>query len=240
MIDKGFLIRLTDNLYKLTLLFPKKEPLRYKLRELADDVLANSIRILNRKNLSKPIDNEYQVILEDLEVIDGFFAITKEQNWVDQNRLFTIQEEYGKIKKYLSKNALAGTLQGFTPKIEEQKPVLQIQNQNKKELTKLKQREILGSSFEINRQEKILLGTQDKELKDNKIFNARHQKILEILKEKGVMQIWEIKKVFPEVTKRTLRRDFRQLIDKGLIERMGERNNTFYQIKSVGQSIQTI
>ena len=42
-MNKDFLIQLTNDLYKLTLLFPKKEPLRYKMRELADEILANSL-----------------------------------------------------------------------------------------------------------------------------------------------------------------------------------------------------
>jgi Fic family protein len=35
------------------------------------------------------------------------------------------------------------------------------------------------------------------------------------------------------VTKRTLRRDFEKMLKEGIIERLGERNNTFYQIKTV-------
>jgi len=40
-MEKKFLLQFTNELYRLTLLFPKKEPLRYKMRELADDILAN-------------------------------------------------------------------------------------------------------------------------------------------------------------------------------------------------------
>jgi len=59
----------------------------------------------------------------------------------------------------------------------------------------------------------------------------RQEKILEILKEKGRAQVWEIQKIFPEVTKRTLRRDFEHMLAQGLIERIGERNETFYRLK---------
>ena len=40
-MEKKFLLQFTNELYRLTLLFPKKEPWRYKMRELADDILAN-------------------------------------------------------------------------------------------------------------------------------------------------------------------------------------------------------
>ncbi len=40
-----------------------------------------------------------------------------------------------------------------------------------------------------------------------------------------------MKQVFPEVSKRTLRRDFENLLKQGIIERIGEKNDTFYQLK---------
>ena len=59
-------------------------------------------------------------------------------------------------------------------------------------------------------------------------FAERQKKILEILKEKGKVQVWEIKRIFPQISKRTLRRDFENLFKRGIIERMGERNETYY------------
>ncbi len=56
--------------------------------------------------------------------------------------------------------------------------------------------------------------------------------ILEILRDKGKIQVWEVQRIFPNITKRTLRRDFEQMLKQGLIERLGERNTTFYQPKT--------
>jgi len=36
-LDKNHLFEITNELYRITLLFPKREPLRYKMRELADN-----------------------------------------------------------------------------------------------------------------------------------------------------------------------------------------------------------
>jgi DeoR/GlpR family transcriptional regulator of sugar metabolism len=63
-------------------------------------------------------------------------------------------------------------------------------------------------------------------------MNERQKKILEILKEKGKIQVGQIKEFFPNVSKRTLRRDFQSLVKKGIIERIGEKNKTFYQLKN--------
>lgn len=163
-MDKIFLIKLTNGLYRLTLLFPKKEPLRYKMRELADEILANQTE-------------------EKLEILNSFFEVAKSQNWVSPSNVLEVQKEYDNLKEELKQSSEV-------------------------QLPKVK---------EIRKDEEKILG--------------RQEKILEILKEKGRAQVWEIQKIFPEVTKRTLRRDFENLLNQGLIERMGERNETFYQIK---------
>ena len=158
-VDKDFLIKLTNNLYRLTLLFPRKEPLRYKMRELADEILV------------KPTE-------KNLEILDNFFEVAKAQNWVRPFDILSLQQEYSKLKGGLDK-----------PQSFEGEP-----------------RRVEGGS-------------------------ARQEKILKILGEKGRAQVWEFQKIFPEVTKRTLRRDFEGLLNQGLIERIGERNETFYQLK---------
>ena len=157
-MNKEFLIELTNNLYRLTLLFPKKEPLRYKMRELADEIL------------TKPTG-------KNLETLDSFFEIAKAQNWVTPQDILNLQQEYSKLKGDYNPPAT------LTPP--------------------------------------PTAGER----------NSRQETILKILKEKGQAQVWEIQKVFPEVTKRTLRRDFESLLNQDLIERMGERNETSYQIK---------
>lgn len=63
------------------------------------------------------------------------------------------------------------------------------------------------------------------------IGNERWGRILEVLKQKEKAQIWEFKKIFPQVTKRTLRRDFGYLLTRGLVERIGNGKWTFYKLK---------
>ncbi len=205
-MDKIFLIQLTNEIYRLTLLFPKKEPLRYKMREVADDILAkwlcrsvpnpNSVENCSRPNL-------------ELEILDSFFEVAKNQNWVSSAEILKLQEEYSKVSKDLkehyeerirSEEKEKAAVVGVRPQQPPQQPDYETRAHNVK----------------------------------------RQQKILGILKEKGKAQVWEIKKNFPEVTKRTVRRDFRHLLKQGSIERLGERNETFYQlkVKELGQVVQ--
>jgi DNA-binding transcriptional ArsR family regulator len=193
-MEKEYFIQLTKGVYRLTLLFPKKEPLRYKLRELADEILANLILIL-RGNFHKS-GNLVGEVERDLEVLDVYFEIAKDQNWVSPNDILEIQREYSNIKEEIEK----------AKKEEEKNPQPEIKENPQPE------------------KEKVIGGN------DN-IINERQEKILEFLREKGRAQVGQLVSVFPQVSKRTLRRDFRSLLKRGLIERIGEKNYTFYQLK---------
>lgn len=82
-------------------------------------------------------------------------------------------------------------------------------------------------------EQSVVFASQKEEIgiKSQNGLSERHEKILCFLRENGRAQVWQIKQVLPEVTKRTLRRDFESLLSQGIIERMGERNDTFYQLK---------
>ena len=178
-MDKNFLIQLTNNLYKLTLLFPKKEPLRYKMRELAVEILANQTE-------------------KELEILDSFFEVAKAQNWVQAVEVLKVQEEYNKIKAEIKKNT--------NHSLERPKLLEKPEKEAREDLSVQIPPPITGG------------------------WGPRQEKILEFLKERGRAQVWQVKQVFPEVTKRTLRRDFESMLKQGIIKRVGERNDTFYQL----------
>ena len=219
-MDRDFLIQLTNSLYRLTLLFPKKEPLRYKMREIADDILAECLRFNLKQELKQDINPKEYLgdNWADLEVLDGFFEVAKEQNWVSPEEILKLQENYSKLKEELkTETDLEMTL---TLPLDKSKNVCS------------------SSPFASLGQEK----KEDKssshpfaaarEAEEESSISERQEKILAFLKEQGRAQVWQIKQVLPEVTKRTLRRDFESLLKKGLVERAGERNNTFYQVPS--------
>jgi len=79
-MDKDFLVQLTKKFYHLTVLFPKKEPLRYKMRELALEIL------------QKPDE-------QDFETLNSFFEVAKAQNWVKPDDILAIQIEYANLSR---------------------------------------------------------------------------------------------------------------------------------------------
>jgi len=162
------LIQLTNELYRLTRLFPKKEPLRYKLRGVADDVLAGFL---------KPEPD----VKHNLEILQGFLTVAKEQNWTKPSFLLNVLEKYASLRQELETGSA------------EAQPAIDF-NCVKRSV-------------------------------------RRQDKVLEVLKEKGRAQVWEFKKVLPNVSKRTLRRDLEHLLSQGSVERIGDKSQTFYVLK---------
>ena len=205
-MDKDFLIQLTNNLYRLTLLFPKKEPLRYKMRELADEILAHCLTPGVKHN-------KHNSVVGDLEVLDGFFEVAKEQNWVSPEEILKLQENYSKLKEE------------FKTETDSERTLT---------LPLSEEKEAKDEFIMLPAEENSSIPELQRRVEKNECssISERQEKILAFLKEQGRAQVWQIKQVLPEVTKRTLRRDFENLLKKKLVERTGERNNTFYQIPS--------
>lgn len=78
--------------------------------------------------------------------------------------------------------------------------------------------------------------TQEKEISQNPPsakLTARQEKILDFLTKNEKAQVMDLKKILPDVTKRTIRRDLDELLQGGKIERLGEFNQVVYRIKGV-------
>jgi len=239
-MDKTNLIKLTKDAYSLTLLFPKREPLRQKIREVADDILASLIASGK---------NDPSAIYDQLAVMDAFLDVAGSQNWVAGLALEAVKNAYfslnsqNKILEDKAKNQEASQIKprgqitndgiiyapvAFVPPL--------IGNLAAEEPQFVASDEFAFSPGDIATQpkneEKILAdeASQEKEeLTQGQI--KRQNRIIEYLKEKCQAQVWEIQKIFPAISKRTIRRDFRSLLKQGLIERVGERNRTYYKLK---------
>lgn len=107
-MNKDFLIETTNKLYQITLLFPKKEPLRYKLRDLGTEIFAHLIFLLGSENPGNNTtvfrnfnDKLFEQTRKQLNVLDGYFLIAKAQNWVSPKDLGEVQGKYYNVREYL-------------------------------------------------------------------------------------------------------------------------------------------
>lgn len=175
-MDRDYLIKLTLAVYKVTDIFPKEEPLKFLIREKANQILVDSI---SKEKIEK--------IRRNIEIINSYFEVAEKQDWVDELNFLVLKREYARIKE------------GLKSKKGSANPIISQKN--------------------------------PKSASPQSDLSERCRKILEILKQKERAQVWEFKKIFPEVTKRTLRRDFEFLLRQGLIERAGENNNIYYKMR---------
>lgn len=188
-MDKIFFIQLTSNIYKLTLLFPKKDPLRFKIRELATSILEDSVK-LESSNPSTKIIPE---ILKNIKILDNFFDVAEGQNWVSPQEILKIKQEYSILKGELERMIEDKKFSTAVPEKDEKKDI--------------------------------------EPLKGVENISSRQKKILAVLKQREKTQVRDIKEIFPEMSKRTLRRDFEKLLSQGFVERIGDKNDTFYQLR---------
>ncbi len=229
-MDKEYFVKLTSRLYRLTLFFPQDDPLRIKVRKLGADILANLIFILEGAFYqSRELIFDVQ---RDIEALNSFFGVVKTLDWVNSSDLLEIQREYSKIGIELKKISEIQSLkigEIHTLQLESERKKLPAQ---KTLLEKEETEKIEDDGIELSQLERKSPDEEDSEeekLSPEKGLLERQQKILEVLKEKGKAQVGDFTKIFPSTSKRTLRRDFRCLMEKGLVERIGEKNETFYQ-----------
>ena len=117
------IIKLTNAVYKVTNLFPAKDPLKIAIRKEALDVLFFSILV------AKGVDPKSKGnVFTSLKLLEAYFQISSKQNWVDERNFEILQAEYDKVKQLfeeLSKKS----------KPEKKKPDLNQPKEEKKEIT---------------------------------------------------------------------------------------------------------
>lgn len=62
-------------------------------------------------------------------------------------------------------------------------------------------------------------------------LSARQKSVVDYMSQHGSMKIQDFENLYPDVTRRTLQRELRGLIDKGLVKTIGATNNLIYELK---------
>ncbi len=211
-------IKVINATYKLLDFFPEGDPLKYKAKEKALAILENltlvsdssgwvSLKTIFSEDRGKAIEQ----LLDDIEILDMYLKLGKEQGWIGGVNFLIITKEYRKIKSNISipkfpiPRVALGIIQGLP----------------------LDEKPRLGNiSVQGEALEKPIL----KVLKTLKGYSERQRKILQILTSREKAQVADIIKEIPNITKRTIRRDLDDLLKGGRIIRVGEWNQVFYTI----------
>ncbi|MCX6789395.1 MAG: DeoR family transcriptional regulator [Candidatus Gribaldobacteria bacterium] len=109
MMDKSHFIKLTIGVYKVSELFPKREPLKFLLRRKADEVLASLV-------VAQFQPRALEQALEQIVVLGVYFQIAESQNWVKPENFWLLKTEYLVIEKEVKQMLVAGKQANGQPK----------------------------------------------------------------------------------------------------------------------------
>ena len=195
---------ITNTVYKILEYFPEGELLRNKAKEKALKIMEDLV--------SEKIDSQ---VLSDIEMLKSYLILGKSQGWIDNLNLMILLKEYDKIKEEIKPMAVLAEKSSFAASAE-------VASATK-----------AGKATEGQGKEKIpvdnFVSKKEKVVEKEKI-SGRQQEIIKVLETQGKAQVADLKRVLPNVSKRTLRRDLDVLLKIGKIERIGEWNQVFYQV----------
>jgi len=200
-MNSDFIIRLTLGLYRVTEVFSENPALRRKIEESASRLLVNLILVSEEKK-SEAVFRA----LTELEVLLSCLQDMKRLRVVNDRNFVVLEREYAKVRRFLDLNKEhPPSLRPPNPRPARQRP---------------KPQAMAGGPYPSFVRADAL---------HSKGLNGRQEKMLEILRYKEKVQVWELKKLLPDVTKRTLRRDVDDLLKRNLVVREGEWNDIFYR-----------
>jgi len=145
--------------------------------------------------------------IRELGVLIAYLNYAKRTSKLNPGNFLVLEREYNKVGEFLRQLHQDMAKQSPLPVVEKPEPLVPKRD--------------LGAP-------KSPLGNR-KESSGN--LSGRQVRILELMRNKPKVQVWELQKVLPEVTKRTLRRDLDNLLNRNFIVRKGEWNEVFYQIR---------
>lgn len=202
-------LKITDAVYKMVEFFPEGDPLKTKTKEKVLEIMERLVLLCSNPGPTvlqkEKVSNQVQ---EDIEVLKNYLNLAKSQGWLDNMNFLILVKEYDKIKEELNSatDIMQRGLGAITPSFQEPKGQTPLLKNNKNQPT-----------------------PTDKSLSD------RQKKIIEVLERQEKAQVADFKKILPNISKRTLRRDLDDLLKKQKVVRAGEWNQIFYKI-SRGQT----
>lgn len=198
-------IKIINETYKVIDFFPDSEPLKVKAKERVLMVLENVTLIFGVEGwTSLKKEKAVAEFLDNVEILENYLALGKYQGWIDSINFLIIKKEYKKIKDQIE-----------VPKGSFIESIKMIPEPREESLVK-----------KLPKLEKV---DKDVEPVSGKHLSERQNKILNILLKKEKVQVSDIIKEIPKITKRTIRRDLDDLLKKGKIVRVGEWNQVFYK-----------
>ncbi len=213
-MDKRYFIELTNRLYRLTFFFPQREPLRHKIREVADEILSN-LTIILEGDIRERRESAF-VVEGDIEILLTLLELAKAQNWTEAREIDKIQEDYDLIKREVE------DFNEFTRKKQKLEQLPSSSGMKEERGEKGEERSPSPSP------EKRPSPAREKTSPKKEKLNKRQEKVLKILEKREKIQVQDVQDEIPGTIKRTVRRDLGDLVNKGILKRVGSGKMTYY------------
>lgn len=208
-MKKQDFIKLTLDLYDLTGHFPGKEPLRYKIRGMGDDVLSDLLLLISNPGPGLQEKQKIKSRLTDsIGVLENLFEVAQPQDWVSPDDIEEMKEEYSRIRKAV-KAVETSEVESEAETATEPEP----EPKSK-------------SEPDFTQEEEV---KEEQDLVSDSI-SERQQRVVQEIEKQGPSQISDLKEEFPDVSRRTLIRDLNELTDKGLVNKAGKGPAVFYSL----------
>ena len=239
-MDKQYSINLAGAVYRVTELFPQNEPLRYKIREIADEILADFAVFQNLEKQNMEAEQGFlrgndakNQIFSKIDILNNYyFDLAREQAWVNPLNFLILKQEYDKMKSDIETRLSQIQLPEIEPIEPEPDDELSVINDHLSVINGEPEPEPEQPVEPASEPESESAPEYLRRAKpESKELSARHKEILKIIEQGNKKQVGEIRKSFPSLSKRTLRRDLEFLLKQGLVERLGQWNEVSYKIK---------
>lgn len=221
-MNRNLSIRLAFAAHRVADTLPDEE-VKQEIKESANTVLADLIVFLERDGVSSEKRKALiPQLMRQIDVLLVYLDRAKREGWVQADNFSVLETEYGRLKDFLE------VFESIETAEEEPEPAATIQAE---EPVEAKEKPVKSQALrQISRKE---MGGPSRTIENGEggDLTERQRKIIDFLKRKDSAQVWELQKVLPQVTKRTLRRDLDSLLQLNLVQRKGEWNSVVYELK---------
>lgn len=214
-----FFVRLTLATHKVAGILPKQDVLRAQLQDCANKLLANLVLLAGENSItSEQRRSIAPKAIKDLGTLVAYLNYAKRTSQVNPGNFLVLEKEYSKVGDFL-RQLHEDAVRQNSAQVSERTAEPSVPRPN------------LGTPrFGLGKQAPVI-SSRGKTTSSKGELSGRQTRILELMRNKDKVQVWELQKVLPEVTKRTLRRDLDDLLGKELIVRQGQWNEVFYQAR---------
>ena len=210
IMNADFFVRLIVATHKVVNILPREDPVRAQVQDSSNKLLVSLILLVQENPVAPEQKRSVAArAIREIGELVAYLNYAKRTAEINPENFVMLEREYSKVGEFLRKL--------HEKAIVVNQPVNQERVVPKRNISTRQIVPVIKSKENTS----VLKGE----------LSSRQSRILELMRNKPKVQVWELQKVLPEVTKRTLRRDLDDLLQRSFIIRQGEWNEVFYQIR---------